>query len=178
MKKPTYAKHLQLYAWAGKYVYGKDVVDIGCGEGYGLQVMSVFAKSVVGIDISPRFTKIARGNKYHCQSNIIEGDLEKSTSFLRSISEGTVVTAFEILEHVGYPNKVLEDICHLPLIASVPHDYPHPLHLTNYASPEDVFALFSPHYKQVDILFWTEGSFHTVAEKQCERYVVICTPKQ
>jgi len=48
----VYKEHLSLYNFARKFVLDKEVLDIGCGTGYGTFFLSNIAKSVIGVDIS------------------------------------------------------------------------------------------------------------------------------
>ena len=43
-----HARHLYAYSWALPYVAGKQVLDIGVNEGYGLEILSQAAKSLLG----------------------------------------------------------------------------------------------------------------------------------
>lgn len=50
--EPMLARHLIPYEYSASLVKGKDVLEIGCGIGYGSQRLSEHAKSVTAIDIS------------------------------------------------------------------------------------------------------------------------------
>lgn len=43
-----------------QFAFGKDVLDVGCGSGYGTALLATVARSVVGIDISPTALRWAR----------------------------------------------------------------------------------------------------------------------
>src|ERR1700753_2453985 len=43
-----YRRHLAVYEWIGARVIGKRVIDMACGEGYGSEVLSRGAVSVLG----------------------------------------------------------------------------------------------------------------------------------
>lgn len=47
-----YLIHEVSYRYAAPYVAGKDVLDLGCGGGYGTAILAEGAKSVVGVDVS------------------------------------------------------------------------------------------------------------------------------
>lgn len=138
VKTPLYSRHLSAYAWAAQYCGNKAVIELGCGEGFGLSILSLFAETVTGIDISPKFLNRASKNKYYCPHNLILGDAHQAnTEKLPAFSE-PIIVAFEFLEHIEYPKLLLESIRGIPLIFSVPHDYPHPLHKTDFRSDDDV----------------------------------------
>ncbi len=46
------ARHLAAYLYATEFVRGRRVLDAGCGEGFGTQVLADYAEEVVGIDYS------------------------------------------------------------------------------------------------------------------------------
>ena len=98
--------HIQRYGWAQGFVINKDVVDMACGSGYGTHWMSMYAKSVVGIDISEE--AIEHANKWHKTDNnrficsdIINADVNIMAD---------VVVSFETIEHIadekGYLKKI------------------------------------------------------------------------
>ena len=49
----TFWEHVERYRFAAKYVGGKDVLDVACGEGYGSAgLLKAGAKSLVGVDVA------------------------------------------------------------------------------------------------------------------------------
>lgn len=181
MKRPPYAKHLQLYAWAARHCHGKHVTDLGCGTGHGLQIISHFAKSVEGIDISPHDTNIAKNLQMGCDSAIVLSNLEGMQKYeFTGEKEDFTFLAFEFLEHIKDPHALLSKIQHLPLICSVPHAYPHPLHLTEYNSLTDFLNLLCPYYPTIELFYWRDGNIDKVVDMNPkvppERYVAICHP--
>ena len=55
-----YRRHLAVYEWIGARVAGLRVIDMACGEGYGSEVLSRSAASVVGVDANPEAYEHAR----------------------------------------------------------------------------------------------------------------------
>src|ERR1700683_4030592 len=55
-----YRRHLAVYEWIGARVTGLRVLDMACGEGYGSEVLSRGAASVVGVDANPDAYEHAR----------------------------------------------------------------------------------------------------------------------
>lgn len=56
---------LNRYQWASTYVHGKDVLELACGAGQGLSLLSSKAKSVTASDIDPSIVDEAiRNNAY------------------------------------------------------------------------------------------------------------------
>ncbi len=140
-KHVSYIYHLGAYLWAAKYVYDKSVVEIGSGEGYGAQILSLFAKQIQGFDASPTFTRRAQANKYHCHANFTQADFDKGN---HTFEGAEAVVAFEILEHLKNPSEVIFHIpSDVPLLFSVPHNYPHPLHTHDFNSWADVHKMLA-----------------------------------
>ena len=55
-----FRRHLAVYEWIGARVAGLRVIDMACGEGYGSEVLSRSAASVVGVDANPEAHEHAR----------------------------------------------------------------------------------------------------------------------
>src|SRR5262249_58306391 len=45
-------EHFHRYLFALEFCRGKDVVDVGCGEGYGTALIGTVASTIVGVDSS------------------------------------------------------------------------------------------------------------------------------
>ncbi len=154
-KHVRYIDHLGAYLWAAKHVYGKRILEIGSGEGYGAQLLSLFVTKIEGIDSSPAFTRRAQSNKYHCPARFQQANLEVDKI---DFGDAQAVVAFEILEHLINPHHFLSQIpAGVPLLFSVPHNYPHPLHVTDFNSWADVHKMVSPHFKETQIFWMKDG---------------------
>jgi SAM-dependent methyltransferase len=99
-----FRRHLAVYEWIGARVVGLRVLDMACGEGYGPEVLSRSAGSVVGVDANPEAHEHAR-LRYQRQN----------LSFERGMAEtfgqpGTfdAVVFLQTIEHVQDPQGVLE----------------------------------------------------------------------
>lgn len=104
--------------------------------------------------------------------------------------ENSVAVAFEILEHIDNPKRVVAELAGsgTPLIFSVPHKYPHPMHKTVYSSWDDVIELIRPYLKgRIEVFRYHDGNVeyipysadrHMMSEKMVfgDRYVVMCEP--
>src|ERR1700755_376027 len=55
-----FRRHLAVYEWIGARVIGERVLDMACGEGYGSEVLSRSAASVLGVDANPEAFEHAR----------------------------------------------------------------------------------------------------------------------
>lgn len=180
VKHASYGRHLGAYAWAAQHCYKKPVVDIGCGEGYGLELISLFATSVGGVDVSPTYIKKAENRNYKCEKFLLQADLDDENLVIGM--RGGVVLAFEILEHVKNPEALVKRIAATgtTLIFSVPHNYPHELHLTNFTSQDEVRALVQPYLLAGEVEFlWMnqEGLISRVPfeGEELYRYLAVCS---
>jgi SAM-dependent methyltransferase len=97
-----YRRHLAVYQWIGARTLGQRVVDMACGEGYGSEVLSRGAASVVGVDANPEAHEHAR-LRYVRQNLRFERDLVESFS-----EPCDAVVFLQTIEHVRNPGEILE----------------------------------------------------------------------
>ena len=64
-------EHWHRYAFARRFVAGRRVADVACGEGYGSALLAESAATVVGIDIDAATLAHARST-YASRGNVIE----------------------------------------------------------------------------------------------------------
>jgi ubiquinone/menaquinone biosynthesis C-methylase UbiE len=48
----NFQNHFKVYRFMEQFAMQKDIIDVGCGTGYGTAHLAMYAKSIVGIDIS------------------------------------------------------------------------------------------------------------------------------
>lgn len=89
-------EHLHRYALAKKLCENKIVLDIASGEGYGSNILSDYAKQVIGVDIDKDVVDLA--NQKYGKNNLIfkTGKADQIPIVTNSID---VVVSFETLEH-------------------------------------------------------------------------------
>lgn len=161
------ARHLCAYKFAKNYVLNKEVLDIGCGEGYGSSYLADFAKSVTAIDYDATIIDYAK-NKYPkttLQFYII--DVKK----LNSLNEKfKVICAFQFIEHIQDAHSLLRNISGLLkddgiFICSTPNkkdaspksELPfNKFHVREYLIDE-FSQLLRTHFKEVDIFGLKRG---------------------
>lgn len=97
-----YRRHLAVYEWIGARTIGGRVVDMACGEGYGSEVLSRSASSVVGVDANPEAHEHAH-LRYQRQNLRFERDLVESFS-----EPCDAVVFLQTIEHVQDPDAILE----------------------------------------------------------------------
>jgi len=105
MDGQTRLHRFRYYCSAG-FVEKEDVVlDLGCGSGYGTEILSRNAKEVIGIDIES-------GNIAACEihfkgkkKKFVEADLEKM-----DLPECDVAVGMEVIEHLYEPAEFLKKL--------------------------------------------------------------------
>ena len=103
----TMLEHLHRYAISLELVKGKKVLDIACGEGYGVNLLAQYASHVTGIDIDN--STIQKAKKKYQKENIIF--LTGSALQLPSENHSfDVITCFETLEHLTEHDRLLKEL--------------------------------------------------------------------
>jgi SAM-dependent methyltransferase len=96
-----FRRHLAVYEWVAQRCGGLDVVDMACGEGYGVEVLARRARRVTGVDANPEAYEHAR-RKY----------ARPGVRFVRDLVESygepcDAVVFLQTIEHVQDPEAVL-----------------------------------------------------------------------
>jgi len=102
--------HVFRYRFASQFVKGKNVLDVGCGEGFGSRLLSKSAESVVGCDLSIRAIDLCKAKVSPKQVEFLLCDGTK-LPFLNGGFD--VVTALEVIEHIRNPRALLSEICYV-----------------------------------------------------------------
>jgi SAM-dependent methyltransferase len=159
-----YRRHLVVYEWIAARTLGKRVVDMACGEGYGSEVLSRGAASVVGVDANPEAHEHAR-LRYLRQNLRFERDLVETFR-----EECDAVVFLQTIEHVQNPGEILEHFKSMlapggiayvstpNLLTLAPpgaEKSENPWHVKEYRAHE-FRALCEAHFEQVEL--W--GLFH------------------
>lgn len=121
--KDTTKQHVQRYQFAADFVQAKRVIDVGCGAGYGCEMLGRQAAWVSGIDNSAEAIEYANGQDNRCRTSFHVGDAI-DLGFNRGAFE--VAVCFEVLEHLEDPGAALAEMRRVLepaglLIASTPN---------------------------------------------------------
>ena len=157
-----FRRHLVVYEWIAERVHGRRVVDLACGEGYGADVLSRTAASVIGVDANPEAFAHARA-KYagvRFERNMIElwqGDVD-CVVFLQTIEhiqdpDAMLAHVRELIEPDGVAYVSTPNV--LTLAPKGAERSGNPWHVREYR-PEEYRALCERHFARVDLL----GLFH------------------
>ncbi|MEA2390843.1 MAG: hypothetical protein QOK31_952, partial [Solirubrobacteraceae bacterium] len=98
-----YRRHLAVYEWIGARVIGRRVVDMACGEGYGAEVLSRSAASVIGVDANPEAHDHARLRYRRPNLSFERGMVEN----FGEAGAFDAVVFLQTIEHVQAPEAVL-----------------------------------------------------------------------
>jgi SAM-dependent methyltransferase len=98
-----YRRHLAVYEWIGARVIGRRVLDMACGEGYGSEVLSRSAATVLGVDGNPDAHEHAR-LRYRRQNLTFERGLVETHGEPGAYD---AVVFLQTIEHVQEPVTVL-----------------------------------------------------------------------
>jgi 2-polyprenyl-3-methyl-5-hydroxy-6-metoxy-1,4-benzoquinol methylase len=159
-----FRRHLAVYEWIADRVWGRRVVDLACGEGYGSQVLSRTAARVTGVDANPEAFEHAR-LKYTTDTVGFERDMIE-----RWTGDVDCVVFLQTIEHVQDPHAVLEHVREvigpggvafistpnlLTLAPEGAEKSENPWHIKEYRAHE-FRALCADHFAHVDLF----GLFH------------------
>lgn len=101
------AEHQARYRWARPAAAGAEVLDAGCGVGYGCAILAAGgARRVVGIDRSPEAVLNAR-ERAGDVAEFVLGDLGE-LPFEDDAFD--LVTCFEAIEHIVDPERALDEL--------------------------------------------------------------------
>jgi 2-polyprenyl-3-methyl-5-hydroxy-6-metoxy-1,4-benzoquinol methylase len=102
-EEPLFREHEARYVFAGRYVAGKEVLDIACGSGVGTDYLRrAGAMSCYGIDIDTRAIEYAKAAYSRCL--FAQGDALHIALPNNSVD---VVVSFETIEHISDNRKFL-----------------------------------------------------------------------
>lgn len=105
-----YLIHLATYKYALSFVDGKNVLDYGCGSGYGTALISDYCTKVTGVDISSEAVRYARS--HYNAPNLSYLQIEPAEIALLPFPDSSfdVVLSFQVIEHVQNVSVYLQEL--------------------------------------------------------------------
>lgn len=100
------SEHRARYEFTVKFIEGMNVIDIGCGEGYGSYLMSGFAETVVGVDLSEE--AVVNALELY-SSDKVDFKIGDVTRLLYPEYEFDAGVCFEVIEHIENPGDLLKE---------------------------------------------------------------------
>lgn len=94
----NFFKHEKAYEFACQYCEGKEVLDFGCGSGYGAEILAKVAKFIVAVDTSPVAVQYCLA---HCDlPNVTFEKIEPDYTLRFDDKTFDVVVSFQVIEHI------------------------------------------------------------------------------
>ena len=95
-----FAQHLSAYTFTRQFVHGKRVLEIGFGDGFGLNYLADAAQEATGIDLAPG--NIPRAQAKYPRANLRFLHME-GTKLDFADGAFDVVGSFQVIEHIPEP---------------------------------------------------------------------------
>lgn len=154
-------EHLHRYALAAVYVKGKSVLDIASGEGYGSNLLSMYAEQVTGVDIDTASVK--RAAEVYKKNNLRFKEGRADAIPLPDDSVDVVIS-FETLEHHDKHEEMFKEIKRVLkkdgiLIMSTPEKRFYSDE-KNYKNPFHVKELYLNEFKALVGSYFTNTRFY------------------
>lgn len=161
-----YLFHLVSYKFARPLTEGREVLDFGCGSGYGSAEIATDAIRVVGVDVSPEAIEQAKAGFQSSQLEFRTIEPDQPLPFPDHSFD--TVLSFQVLEHVNDPARYLSEVRrvlrpdgHLVLTTPDRRTRLMPLqrpwnrwHVVEY-SDRTLQRELAPHFREVEVLGMT-----------------------
>jgi 2-polyprenyl-3-methyl-5-hydroxy-6-metoxy-1,4-benzoquinol methylase len=150
------ARHLAAYRYARELARGRDVLDAGCGEGFGTVLLAETARSVLGVDYAAEAVEVARAS--HRRANLEFRQLEVHALATLGRHFG-LITNFQVIEHLPDPARFLAVVRDAlapggVLLLTTPNRLTsvseNPVHLREYDADE-LHQLLAPMFARVEM---------------------------
>lgn len=106
----VYTNHLLRYSIATQYCFNKDVLDIACGTGYGMYMISSVCNSICGGDICKESLMFVHNEYKFFKDDLRCIDLNEETILEVFKHKFDVVISFETIEHLNDPNFFIRNV--------------------------------------------------------------------
>ena len=151
----NFQNHFKVYKFLEQFAQGKDVLDIGCGTGYGTAYLQAVAKSCIGIDLSKSAIRFARKRYPETQTLVMDAHSLKLPP--QSVD---LVVSTENFEHLRDQEKSLKEavrvlrsqgVCFIATPSrDVSNGKKNPYHVREFTASE-LKALLSRYFNEVGV---------------------------
>ena len=150
------ARHLAAYLYARELARDREVLDAGCGEGFGTVLLAETARRVVGIDYSEAAVAAARAAYRRPNLEFRRLDVHELPGLGLPFD---LVTNFQVIEHLPEPGRFLtavraalkaDGVLMLTTLNRLTTVSENPYHLREYTA-EDLRELLRPIFSRVDL---------------------------
>ena len=146
---PVLPREASRYIWANQHLLGKNILEIGCSSGYGIQFLPADIQ-YVGVDYDLRIIQCASMQGWQNNTLYVHADINTL-----NLQQHDTIIAFEVIEHLDNGLEIVKKLqqhCKRLLI-TVPHNEPvgfwgehHKLHgLTEKDFPDFHFEYIDEH---------------------------------
>jgi SAM-dependent methyltransferase len=170
--------HTVTYRFAEPFAAGKDVLDYGCGSGYGSAMLAASARSVKAVDVAP--DAVAYGREHHAAANLEFRVIDTDRPLPFSDASFDSVMSCQVIEHVAAPVTYLQEVVRVlkpggVLVLATPDRRTRLLplqrpwnrwHLTEY-SERSLVRLLAPHFATIES--FTMGGARAVIDPELRR---------
>jgi len=101
-------EHWHRYHFASRWVKGKHVLDLACGEGYGSALLARHAEAVTGVDVSQQ--AIEHAKRVYAQLRNATFAVGSATKIPAADASFDVAISFETLEHIHQQEEFLAEL--------------------------------------------------------------------
>jgi SAM-dependent methyltransferase len=157
----SYLLHRKAYEYAGEMMRERSLLDWGCNDGYGLELLKGFTSQLAGLDSAEDSVRAARQRLPELSSMI---QIYDGARLPFPASSFDVVTSFQVIEHVTDLRTYLSHIVEVlkqggvaifttpnKLLRLDPGDKPwNPFHVREFL-PSELRELLSCHFATVDL---------------------------
>lgn len=161
-----FQRHLVAYKYLLPMVEGKSVLDLGCGEGYGVDLLATRAEEAVGVDLAPEALYHARRTYRRDNLRFLYMDINRLGLEDDSFD---VVCSLQVIEHLHDTQPFMREIMRVLkpdglCVLSTPNralispgrETPiNPFHIREY-DPEQFLQFMSGYFPEVELI----GIFH------------------
>ena len=101
---PVFPREATRYIWANEHLLGKNILEIGCSTGYGIQFLP---NDIIytGMDYDERIIKTAYEQNWRKRTTFVHADINQ----IQLLQHDTII-AFEVIEHLDNGLEVVEKL--------------------------------------------------------------------